>query len=100
MAPDGPSLTVEVEILGRPLLEPHPVVVRGVLEEFRCFLENVIVLRPLMLGLDVVFLGFGAAIVPLVNGGRSRLDRGLMPGRRLSWNHAMVVRLRLRWLAP
>ncbi len=53
MAPSGsqcngasrPPSAVEVEVSRRPLLEPKPIVLWGVLEELRCLLEHVLVER-------------------------------------------------------
>jgi hypothetical protein len=49
------SLVVEVEVARGALLEPEPVVLRGVLEELRGSLENIV--PGLFLRLEFVLLG-------------------------------------------
>src|SRR5579872_1453754 len=66
MAPLRPSLSVEVEVPGRPLLEPQAVVVGCVLEELRGLLEYLVAaglglafgrVRVLLVEFNVEFLG-------------------------------------------
>src|SRR5579872_2675321 len=68
MAPLEASLSVEVEVPGRPLLEPQPVVVGRVLKEFGGFLQDVllVVVGPVVLGTVALSLVLGLVALELV----------------------------------
>jgi hypothetical protein len=69
------ALAVEVEVAGRPLLEPEPVVIRRVLEKLGCLLEHVlsIPLRGLR-GLHVELGGLFAEMAGRIWSWRPRRD--------------------------
>src|SRR5437764_604131 len=76
----GWGSVVEVEVLGRFLLEPEPIVLGGVLQELRCLLEDVLAL----------FLGFlDLALLTLVVALR------LLGGRLVGARVGLRVRFRL-----